>query len=732
MSLDTPSDPAPAGPFLDDLGDGIAALRFDDPERSANVLSRDVMRGLDARLGEVESGIREGKIRALLIHSGKADSFIVGADISSIGAISSVEEAEDAIRQGQQVYARLAALPIPTLAAVHGVCVGGGVEMALACRYRVASDHRKTRMGLPEVQLGFLPAWGGTTRLPRLLSLGDALDLLLTGRQVDGRRARRMGLVDTVPPSPVFLDAATDFLRARMEGTPLPKAQRPFGTRLLEGTPLGRRTVLRLARRSVLERTGGHYPAPLRILEVVRASLGAPVDEALRVEARAGAELLLTPESKNLLHVFHLREGARKGEGIPSSGAARPVQRVGIVGAGVMGGGIAHLMADQGIEVRIRDLRSEAVGSALKHAQALFSKGVERRRLSRREAAARLERIAGGVDYGGFGPLDLVVEAVVEKMEVKQAVLREIEAHVGEGCVIATNTSTLSLDAMASALTHPERFVGMHFFNPVDRMPLVEVIRGSRSSEEAVSSVYHLAVRTGKTPVLVRDGPGFLVNRILGPYLNEAGHLLSEGIPIEAIDAAAEAFGMPMGPLRLVDEVGLDVARHAGDVLHAAFGDRMAAASPLVTLAGSGLLGKKGGAGFYRYEKGKVAGVNPAVAELLSRHTSVEPRTSGDAPSGTPHAIQARLILSMVNEAARVLEDGIVNGAGAVDLGMIMGTGFPPFRGGLLRYADTLGAAAVVEQLDGLVRSCGERFLPAPSLADMARQGRTFYDIGGR
>jgi 3-hydroxyacyl-CoA dehydrogenase / enoyl-CoA hydratase / 3-hydroxybutyryl-CoA epimerase len=723
MTSQPPPSSQDPGPFLDFPGGGIAHLRFDDPGRRANILAEPVMRRLASRLEEIREGTASGVIRGLLVISGKPDGFIAGADVDAIARVEGPEEGAEAARLGQAIYLELEALGIPTVAAIQGACVGGGMELALACRYRVASDHPKTRLGLPEVQLGILPAWGGTTRLPRLVGLQDALDLLLTGRLVDPKRARRMGLVDAILPAPLFLEAASDFLRHRVEGLPLqPRRKRSLGRRLLEDTAPGRRIVLAKARASVLERTGGHYPAPLRILDVVRRSLGAPVERALALEAEAAGELIASPVCRNLIHVFHLREAARKGEGIPVLGDAAEVRRVGVVGAGVMGGGVAHLMADHGIEVRVKDIRHEAVGGALLHARELFRKGVERRRLTRLEADQRMERISGGLDYGGFGRLDLVVEAVVERMEVKRAVLREVEEHVPAHCILTTNTSTLRVDGMASVLARPEHLVGMHFFNPVDRMPLVEVIRGKASSDAAVATVYRLAVRTGKVPVVVNDGPGFLVNRILGPYLNEAGHLLAEGGTVEEIDAAARVFGMPMGPLRLMDEVGIDVVRHAGDVLHAAFGSRLDPAPPLLALRETDRLGRKGGLGFYRYEKGKEVGVDPGIYEVLGR--SVPPaRTPLE-----PREIRARLVLAMANEATRILEDRIVSRAADVDLGMIMGTGFPPFRGGLLRYVDALHPRTVLDRLQEYAVGHGERFRPAPLLRELVEADERFYE----
>ncbi len=709
-------------PYLNVDEEGIAQIRFNDPSRNANVLSEGVMRRLSQVIGEICEGIEAGKVKGVLIRSGKPASFIVGADIDAIAQVESPDQGALAARLGQTIYRELELLPVPTVAAIHGACMGGGTEMGLACRYRVASDHPKTRIGLPEVQLGILPAWGGTTRLPRLIGLQGALDLILTGKKLDGNRARKAGLVEAVFPHPIFEEAALDFLRKRIADGPIPTgASSPLPIRLLEATPPGRRIILSMARKKVMAQTGGNYPAPLRILEVIGASAGRSLERGFELEAEAAGELLASGVSKNLVHIFHLQEASKKGTGLPAGAEPRKVDRLGVVGAGVMGGGVAQLAANHGIQVRVKDIRHEAVGQALEHAQGLFRKRVERRRMSEREAEQAMERISGGIDYSGFGSLDLVVEAVVEKMEVKRAVLAEVEGKTSPGCILTTNTSTLSVDAMAEALARPENFAGMHFFNPVDRMPLVEVIAGARTSPEAVATVHALCLRMGKVPVVVRDGPGFLVNRILGPYLNEAGHLLAEGASIEVIDRAATRFGLPMGPLRLIDEIGIDVMRHAGEVLHQAFGQRLEPAAPLVRLGDTKRLGKKGGSGFYRYEGGKEQGVDPTVyGEMgLSIPEDEGPISIDD--------VRARLILAMINEAARVLEDGIAASAGDVDLAMIMGTGFPPFRGGLLRFADDQHPRTLVKRMEGLAVTLSGRFQPAPLLKTLAAEDREFY-----
>jgi 3-hydroxyacyl-CoA dehydrogenase/enoyl-CoA hydratase/3-hydroxybutyryl-CoA epimerase len=496
--------------------------------------------------------------------------------------------------------------------------------------------------------------------------------------------------------------------------------KRSLLARALDDTPVGRRVVMRQARRQVMKETGGHYPAPLRALAVIRESARLPLDDALRVEARALGELIVTDVSKNLIHVFHLLEGAKKAG--PADIKPRPVDRVAVLGAGVMGGGIAQLLAYRGLAVRLKDIRADALSLGLRHAREMFDRLLRTGRIDRLAVQRYMDAIAPTLDYTGFGTADLVIEAVVERMDIKQQVLRETETHVGRDCVLTTNTSSLSVTAMQSVLERPAAFAGMHFFNPVHRMPLVEIIRGAQTSDETVATVVALAKRLDKVPVVVNDGPGFLVNRILAPYLNEAGWLLSEGAAIDQVDRVLRRFGMPMGPLRLLDEVGLDVARHAGAVMTAAFGERLQPPPTMKALEQTKLLGRKGGSGFYSYEDGRDKGVNESVyAELKG----ALPEQRRELPE---QEILDRTLLVMVNEAARILEDGIVATPGEVDVGMITGTGFPPFRGGLLKWADSLGTAEIVRRLEQLQAKHGARFEPAPLLRERAAAGRGFYD----
>jgi 3-hydroxyacyl-CoA dehydrogenase/enoyl-CoA hydratase/3-hydroxybutyryl-CoA epimerase len=710
---------APAALTLELDGDGVAWLTFDRPESRVNLLTTAVMERLDGLLAEVEEAVRIGRAKGLVIRSTKPGVFIAGADIGEIAAIVDPREAEAKARDGQRVFRRLEQLPIPTIAVIDGVCMGGGTELALACAYRLATDRPETKIALPEVRLGIIPGFGGTTRLPRLIGPRAALELIVTGKSVSARRAERLGLVDEVLPSAGFDERIRRFTWERIDrGRLRPIRRRSFLDRFLEDTAPGRMVLFRQARQQVLRETGGHYPAPLAAINTIAASLPLPLDEAFEREAHATGRLVATEVSKNLIHVYNLMEGAKKSA---PAAEARAVEHAAVLGAGVMGGGIAQLLAYRGISTRLKDIRTDAIAAGLRHARGLFDRSVRRKRLSRLEADQAMSRISPTLDFSGFGVADVVIEAVVERLDVKKAVLREAEAQVQQGTVLASNTSTLSITEMQHALDIPERCCGMHFFNPVDRMPLVEVIRGAATSDEALATVFKLALRLGKTPVLVEDRPGFLVNRLLAPYLNEAGWLLAEGASIEAVDRALREFGMPMGPFRLLDEVGLDISRHASAILYEAFGDRMSPAEPLLRLAETTRLGRKGGRGFYRYQDGKEKGVdNEIYAELDDAVPAQRVEFAADL-------IRERTILAMVNEAARALEEEVVRGPGDVDLAMITGTGFPPFRGGLLRYADSLGTPVLLEKLLVLEEAHGVRFQPAPLLRELARSGQGFY-----
>lgn len=698
--------------------DGIGRITFHDPERAHNVLTEDVLGDLALAIDQAYEAVANARLRALLVTSTMPGSFIAGADVGAIAAVAAAGDRDRGIaisREVQALFGRIADMPIPTIAAIQGICLGGGTEIALACTCRVSDDDDRTRIGLPEVQLGILPGWGGTTRLPRLVGLRAALDLLLTGKPARVSKARRIGLVDQVFPRHQFQERCLDFAR---EVAGRRRVRPGVAGWLLDRTAPGRWLVLRMAAGRVRKLTGGNYPAPLRILDVVQRGLRGGLSAGLDSEAEAIGDLIASPACRNLLFLFGCREAARKG---PWSDGGRDagVKRMAVIGAGQLGAGIAQLAAYNDLPVRMKDVRHEAVAGGLAYARSVFDGAVKRRKMRRRDAARKMGLISGGVDYSGVALSSVIVEAVVERMDVKQAVLRQVEDVVAPDAVIVTNTSSLSVDEMASALARPGRFAGMHFFHPVHRMPLVEVVAGAKTDADTIETVAALAARLGKVPVVTRDAPGFLVNRIIGPGLNEAGHLLQEGWDAAALDRVWTRFGMPMGPCRLIDTIGMEVAFHAGQALAAAFGDRLTPASPLEALSRSGRPGQKGGRGFYLYESGKPKGIDPAVYADMGL----------SAPHSGQDSVEAcdRTVLAMVNEAARVLEDGVVGSAADVDLGMIMGAGFPPFRGGLLTYADDRGLDEIAATLTSLRDSCGDRFAPAPLLVRLADAGETFH-----
>jgi 3-hydroxyacyl-CoA dehydrogenase/enoyl-CoA hydratase/3-hydroxybutyryl-CoA epimerase len=702
------------------VADSLAVVTFDLPEEKVNKFSTPVMEELSALIDRLTAADGVG---ALLLRSGKPDVFIAGADVREIENVSDAQDGRMKSALGQQIFERWSRLPFPTVAAIGGACLGGGTELALASSYRIMSDSPRARIGMPEVNLGILPGWGGTQRLPRLVGLSAALDLILTGRQIDGRRARRIGLVDEVVPQPIFEEWCETFSRGRI-GVRAPRGvrvKRPIVRTLLDGTPPGRALIFHQARKAVRTRSGGNYPAPIEALEAVREGLGRRMEEALKIENAHLGNLIGTPIQRNLLRIFFWTEDVKKETGVADPVVRpRPVSRMGVLGAGVMGGGIAQLGADKGLTVRMKDIAPEPLAHGFRAASEIWQEKVRRRRLTPREYRAKMARISGGLDYAGFAAAEVTVEAVVEKLEVKRAVLREWEAAVPQDRIFASNTSTLPISRIAEAARFPGRVVGMHFFNPVHRMPLVEVIRGEKTEDEPLATIFDLARRLGKTPVVVKDSPGFLVNRILAPYLSEAVRLLHDACRIEDVDRAMTRFGMPVGPLALLDDVGIDVAVKAGHTMAEAFPERLPMARNFEALATAGRLGRKSGLGFYHYRGSRRAGVDPAAYAAAG----LRPSKTSPLPDVV---LEARLLMPMINEAAFCLQDSIVPNAPKVDLAMIFGTGFPPFRGGLLRYADELGIDRVVNRLEDLAERLGPRFSPAPLLSQMARDGDRFY-----
>lgn len=696
--------------------DKIAWLIFDAPDSRVNLLTSRVMRHLDHYLTELESRIATGHPIAVVIWSGKPDTFIAGADVNEIAEIEDDLDGSRKSAMGQRIFNRLGRLGIPKIAAIRGTCLGGGTELALACDWRVASDTPATMIGLPEIKLGLIPGFGGSVRLPRLIGVQRALSMILTGRSLSAATAYRYGLVDHLFDDAGFqhsvAQVALDAVLGRVERV-LPHAT--ARDRFLENTRLGRRLLFRGARRRVRSTSGTRYPAALTAIDVIEESLDMPFDDALSVEAEALGQVAATDVCRNLVRLFRGGRAANRTFAPEIAARQREVKKVAVLGAGVMGGGIAELAAAHDLPVILKDIDREALDLGLRHASELLQKAGKRGIIAPEEVGLKFALVHGTLSYEQFGDVDVVIEAVVERLRVKQQVLRDVEAELPAHAVFATNTSSLSVTELSRAAARPDRVVGLHFFNPVHRMPLVEIVRGESSSDAALATVFGLAQRLGKTPVLVADRPGFLVNRLLAPYLNEVGFLLEDGADVVRIDRTLKEFGLPMGPCRLLDEVGFDVAAHVAKEMARAFGDRMRPSAALETLTGLGRLGKKNGRGFYTYS---------GREERVDREVG---RAFGSRGGGArPEEIIDRCLLISVNEAMYALEEGVVAGPGDVDLAMVLGTGFPPFRGGPLAWAESRGARSVRDRLLELRDRHGDRFAPAPGLERLADADGSF------
>ena len=716
---------------LEPPADGIALLVFDLPGEKVNKLSKAVLDDLDRVLDGIAS---DERIRALVVLGGKEDSgtFIAGADIGEIRSITNLAEATELARRGQAVLSKLSGLRAVTIAAIHGNCLGGGAEFALACDFRIGSDFEKSRLALPEVQLGILPGFGGTQRLPRLIGLARALPVILGGKPVDMRKALKLGMVDEVVYPADLREAGISFAARALAGKgkawrPRSRMRRgPLLLRWLEKIRPGRNLMRRKALKDIRRKAGEHYPAPFKALDSMVDGFGMTLEKGLELEAGMVGELVVSETCKNLIDLFLASESARRGnpEKKKVRGAARPVPAgglVGLLGAGVMGGGLAALVARKGYRVRMKDINRDAIAAGYRRIDEIFRGRVARRRMKKTESINLFARISTSTDYAGFSSAGIVLEAIVEDMEIKKKVLREAEKELGRHVVFASNTSALSIDELQNAAKQPGRVVGLHFFNPVERMPLVEVIRGSRTTEAALVAAETLARSLGKIPVRCSDGPGFLVNRVLGAYLNEAVRLLEEGYSPRAIDRAVREFGMPMGPFELVDEVGHDVASRVAGILHQGLGERARPPDLLSSLGGDpDVLGRKTGRGFYLH-KGRGRG---GKLKLNRKLLSGVPGFSGTFRASDPGLWTRRLIYPMINEAARALDEGIVAEAGDVDLAMVFGTGFAPFRGGPLRYADSIGSGKVVDELKAFKEP---RLAPCELLEKLALEGGGFY-----
>jgi 3-hydroxyacyl-CoA dehydrogenase/enoyl-CoA hydratase/3-hydroxybutyryl-CoA epimerase len=645
--------------------DGIIWLCIDKADASANVLSQDVLRELVSMLERLELDPPRG----VVLHSGKRNGFVMGADINEFTSIESADQAYELIRLGQQVFDRLAALRCPTVAVINGFALGGGLELALACDYRLALHNKKPVIGLPEVQLGLHPGFGGTVRAVQIAGVWQ-------------------NLLDRIAAPDNWKQAAREMVAARK-----PKARAPFFERLLNLFFL-RPFIVRILQKQVAARAKKqHYPAPYAIIDLW-AQHGASERSGYDAEARSFAELMVGSTSQNLVRVFFLQNRLKSQGNKPQ----KKIENVHVVGAGVMGGDIAAWCALRGLNVSLQDRGPEYIDPALKRAAKLFSKKIH----DANDRAAATDRLVADVDGAGVADADLIIEAIFEDLEAKQSLYQTLQSSMKPGAILATNTSSIRLEDLRTVLHEPERFIGLHFFNPVAALPLVEVIRCDDTVQEVLDSGFGFVKGIGKFPLECASSPGFVVNRLLGPYMAEAMHLAEDGVPLTAIDKAAEDFGMPMGPVELLDSVGIDVALHVSRVLGAAFNRKVPAV--LAEMVENQQLGRKSGRGFYEWQDGK----------------AVKPQADD---SGVPADIGDRLILPMLNEAVACLREGIVSDADLLDAGVIFGTGFAPFRGGPLHYARNRGIGEILQTMERLMADCGERFRPHEGWMEL--QGRT-------
>lgn len=704
-----------------EIVDDVAVVTFDDPGGKVNTLNTRLSSQFEELFTEAANN---SAVKGVVLISGKPDNFIAGADVNQLKDANDAAEVEKLSRGAQQFLRRLAASPKPVIAAINGSCLGGGLELALNCHYLIATNHPKTVLATPEVMLGLLPGATGTQLLPRRVGLQAALDMMLTGRNIRPRKAKKIGLVDhvTIPHGlkEVAIEAARRMARGELRRKP---PTRKLLDRILEGTPLGRNLVLKQARKRVMERSLGLYPAPLAILDVVEYGLRHTLEEGLAYESKRFGELSQTPESKSLIHLFFSQTALKKNRfGAPQ----RRVKKIGVLGGGLMGGGITSVSAQKGFQVLLKDIHLEAAAKGKKQLWDDLSKKVQRKILSPFERDKILNRVTAQADYRGFEKCDLIIEAVFEDIAVKHKVIQELEEHLREDTIFASNTSALPIAKIAEASKRPENVLGMHYFSPVQKMPLLEVIVTDKSCQEAKAVAVDVGLRQGKTVIVVKDSPGFYTSRILAPYMDEAVVLVLEGCGFYEIDDALKHFGFPVGPITLMDEVGIDVGAHVAEFLGKELGDRVTTGDPKAfnEIVEKGFLGRKSGKGFFLYDK-KVKGrkpVNPEMEALIQKHASPA------VPRPTVAEMQLRMGLRMVNEAVLCLEEGVLENPVDGDIGAVFGLGFPPFRGGPFRYVDTSGAQWVVDTLKGYADRFGsKRFEPCQTLVDMASSGKKFH-----
>lgn len=700
--------------------DGIAILTMDVPGESMNTLRSEFGPEISEVLAEVNA---DNSIKGLVLASGKKDCFVAGADISMLDACTSAADAKALSQQGHVVFNELEALNIPVVAAIDGVCLGGGLELALACHQRICSDSKKTMMGVPEVQLGLLPGGGGTQRLPRQVGITTALDMMLTGKQIRPKQALKMGLVDDVVPGSILLASAVELaLKGKRSSK---KVKKSLVNQLLEGTPVGRNIIFDQASKQVQKKTQGNYPAPAKIIDCVRQGMAKGMAKGLEVEASHFSELVMSPESASLRSIFFATTEMKKETGAGDV-TPRKVRKAMVLGGGLMGGGIASVTTTKAkIPARVKDISEQGLSNALSYAYKLLDKGVKRRHMTPAVRDNIMSLMTTTTEYKGIKDADIVVEAVFEDLNLKHQMVKDVERECGEDTIFASNTSSLPISQIAEAAARPENVIGLHYFSPVEKMPLVEVIAHSKTSPETIATTVAFARKQGKTPIVVQDGAGFYVNRILALYMNEAAQLLLEGQSVEHLDNALVKFGFPVGPMTLLDEVGIDVGAKISPILEAELGERFKAPAAFDKLLNDDRKGRKNNKGFYQYGstankkfKKKAKQVDESVYQVLG----LTPGVNADIAE-----IAQRCVVQMLNEAVRCLEEGIIASPRDGDIGAIFGIGFPPFLGGPFHYIDALGAGTLVEKLESYQSRFGDRFAPCEKLKAMAESDERFF-----
>lgn len=692
--------------------DGIAILTMDVPGDSMNTLKADFGNEVSAILDEIEN---DTAILGVVVASGKKDSFVAGADVTMLAGCSDADEAQELSISGQKLFDRIQAMQKTFVAAIHGPALGGGLELALACHYRVCTDSPKTQLGLPEVQLGLLPGSGGTQRLPALIGIQQAMKMMLTGAPVRAAQAKKYGIVDDMVPQSVLLDVAIEMANKKITKRVLKK---DMTAKVLENTSFGRNILFKKAREQTLAKTLGNYPAPMYIIDCIEAGTNEP-RKGYAAEARLFGQLVMTPESKQLREIFFATTDMKKESGVEGVVPIK-VKKVGVLGGGLMGGGIAFVTVTKAkVPARIKDITTDGIAGAIRYSYDILNKKVKKRFMLKTEMQKQLSLLSGCVDYSGYKQNDMVIEAVFEDVKLKQKMVADVEQHCNESTVFASNTSSIPIAEIAAQAKRPENVIGLHYFSPVDKMPLVEVISHDLTSDQTISTTVEFAKRQGKTPIVVKDGAGFYVNRILAPYMSEAGFMAVEGQPLDSIDRALTKFGFPVGAFKLLDEVGIDVGTKIIPILKSQFGERFNAPEAFNKLLENDRKGKKNKSGFYDY-KAKKPGkyIDDSVYKLLD--VKPEKKFSDDT-------VVERCVLMMLNEAALCLQEEVIRNPRDGDIGAIFGIGFPPFLGGPFRYMDTLGLAHVVSRLQHYTETYADKYQPAEILLTMHKEGKTFY-----